>query len=148
MMTEMNRNVGILITLAKQYIGRALTRMLIEYGIDEFNGPQGRILHALWHHEKISIQELANHTGLANASLTSMLDRMEQKMLIRRVPSEDDRRKILISLTDKARELEDKYNIVSTKMNELTYRDFSAEEISQFESYLERIVDNVRRIKR
>ena len=141
----MNRKIGMLITLIKQHVSRLLEKMLVEYGIDEVNGPQGRILYVLWNRDSISIQALADGTGLANATLTSMLDRMERRQLVKRLPAPGDRRKTLIALTPKARALEQKYRAVSERMNELTYQGFSAEEAAQLETYLERVLDNVRR---
>ena len=141
----MNRKIGMLITLIKQHVSRLLEKMLVEYGIDEFNGPQGRILYVLWNRDSISIQALADGTGLANATLTSMLDRMDQRQLVKRLPAPGDRRKTLIALTPKARVLEQKYRAVSERMNELIYQGFSAEEAAQLEAYLERVLDNVRR---
>jgi len=140
----MERKIGIQITLIKQFQGRLLERMLLKYGIDAFNGAQGRILYVLWNHDAISIQELANRTGLANATLTSMLDRMEQKQLLERTPAPGDRRKCLIALTDKARALEVEYHAVCEQMTDLTYQGFSREEITQLEAYLERVLENVR----
>ena len=140
----MERKIGIQITLIKQYLGRILEKMLLEYGIDAFNGAQGRILYVLWNHDAISIQELADRTGLANATLTSMLDRMEQKQLLERTPAPGDRRKCLIALTGKARTLEKKYHAVSERMSDLTYQGFSQKEITQLEAYLERVLENVR----
>ena len=139
-----DRKIGIQITLIKQHLGRLLDKMLTEQGIHEFNGPQGRILYVLWNHDFISIQELAKGTGLANTTLTSMLDRMEQKQLIRRTPDSNDRRKYLIALTPKARSLEKKYRTVTDQMTELTYQGFTVNEITQLEEYLERVLDNVR----
>ncbi len=141
----MNRKIGMLVTLTKQHISRLLEKMLVEYGIDEFNGPQGRILYVLWTRDSISIQALADGTGLANATLTSMLDRMERKQLVRRLPATGDRRKTLIVLTPRARALEQEYLAVSERMNELTYQGFSDEEAAQLEAYLERVLDNVRK---
>ena len=139
-----DRKIGIQITLIKQHLGRLLDKMLTEQGIHEFNGPQGRILYVLWNHDFISIQELAKGTGLANTTLTSMLDRMEQKQLIRRTPDSNDRRKHLIALTPKARSLEKEYRAVTAQMTELTYQGFTIREITQLEEYLERVLDNVR----
>lgn len=139
-----DRKAGMQITLIKQYLGRLLDKMLTEQGIHEFNGPQGRILYVLWNQDFISIQELAAGTGLANATLTSMLDRMEQKQLIQRTTAHNDRRKYLIALTPKARSLEKKYRAVTDRMTELTYRNFTSEEIARLEEYLERVLDNVR----
>ncbi|WP_294433587.1 MarR family transcriptional regulator [uncultured Victivallis sp.] len=140
----MERKIGMLITLTRQHISRLLEKMLAEYGIDEFNGPQGRILYVLWGRDSISIQELANGTGLANATLTSMLDRMERKELVRRRPAPGDRRKTLIALTPKARALEHEYQAVSERMSELTCRGLSEEECRRLEAALERVLDNVR----
>ncbi len=140
----MNRRIGFLTSLIKQYSGRTFEKMLIEQGIEEFNGPQGRILYVLWDKDAIAIQELSYKTGLANATLTSMLDRMEQRELVKRLPAPGDRRKILIALTSKSRALEKEYLAVSDRMTELTYQGFSDQEIMQLEAYLERVLDNVR----
>lgn len=140
----MERKIGIQITLIKQYLDRILEKMLLEYGIDAFNGAQGRILYVLWNHDAISIQELADRTGLTNATLTSMLDRMEQKQLLERTPAPGDRRKYLIALTAKARALETEYHAVCGRMTDLTYQGFSQEETTLLEAYLDRVLGNVR----
>ena len=43
-------------------------------------------------------KDLARHSGLAPASVTAMIDRLEGKGIVNREPHPDDRRKILISL--------------------------------------------------
>ena len=140
----MERKIGILITQIKQHLDRILGKMLLEYGIDAFNGAQGRILYVLWNHDNIAIRELAERTGLANATLTAMLDRMEEKQLLERKPAPGDRRKHLIALTAKARLLEKEYRAVTDRMTALTYRGFTPEESTRIEACLERILRNVR----
>ena len=144
----MPRKIGLLVTLTKQYQERILTRLLVKYGIDEFNGPQGRILYVLWNSNSISIQELAQQTGLANATLTSMLDRMEQKNLLRRTADPGDRRKIRILLTEQAFGLREKYEAVTAAITGITYQGFSEEEIKQLESYMERVLRNVQNFEK
>lgn len=141
----MERQIGFLISLIKQYGGRIFERMLVEYGIEEFNGPQGRILYVLWNEENISIQELSQKTGLANATLTSMLDRMEAKELVNRKADKSDRRKHLIALTDKARALKDAYDGASRRMTEIYYQGFSEQEANRMESLLSRLLENLRK---
>lgn len=58
-------NGGFLITKIKQIQGRILERLLIQCGINQFNGAQGRILHVLWDNDNISISKLAKNTGFA-----------------------------------------------------------------------------------
>lgn len=68
---------GFLISRIKQTGTRIFDRMLVASGIDAFNGAQGRILYVLWQSDEISISSLSSQTSLANTTLTSMLDRME-----------------------------------------------------------------------
>ena len=124
--------------------GRIFEKILSEKGIDAFNGAQGRILYILWQNESIPITELSEKTGLAKTTLTSMLDRLEVLGLVQRVFDKTDRRRILITLSEKARELQNEYDEVSVKMNEIYYQGFSDEEILHFEGYLLRILKNLK----
>ena len=134
---------GFLISRIKQVGGRLFDRMLNEADIDAFNGAQGRILYVLWQGDGLTISQLSAQTSLANTTLTSMLDRMEQSGLIQREPSPSDRRALLIRLTDKARALREDYDRISQRMNEMYYLGFTEAEIRQFESYLQRVLDNL-----
>ncbi len=134
---------GYLISRIKQAGTRIFDRMLAASGIDEFNGAQGRILYVLWQNEDISISSLSAKTSLANTTLTSMLDRMENSGLIVRKPDPADRRSRLIALTDKAKALQHDYERVSQQMNERYYIGFTESEIHQFEAYLQRVLANL-----
>ena len=134
---------GFLISRIKQMGTRIFDHMLAASGIDSFNGAQGRILYVLWQNDAISISSLSAQTSLANTTLTAMLDRMESMGLIVRQPDPKDRRNRLIALTDKARSLQDDYTKISQKMNEIYYDGFTEAEIMQFESYLQRILNNL-----
>ncbi|MCR5347182.1 MAG: MarR family transcriptional regulator [Fretibacterium sp.] len=134
---------GFLITRIKQVGGRVFERILAEKKIDAFNGAQGRILYILWQKNGVPISELSKESGLAMTTLTSMLDRMEAADLVRRSREDKDRRKVIIFLTAKARELENDYNSVTEEISRIYYKDFSEEEIEQAEGYLLRILNNV-----
>lgn len=140
----MNTQAGFLISQIKSIGGRVFEKILANAQISEFNGAQGKILYALWQKDNISIIELSKHVGLANTTLTSMLDRMEEAGLIKRHPDPFDRRKNLIALTDKANSLHEKYEQVSQEMSEVYYKDFTEEEIADFERYLQRVLKNVK----
>lgn len=134
---------GFLISRIKQVGGRLFDRMLAEADVDAFNGAQGRILYVLWQGDGLTISQLSAQTSLANTTLTSMLDRMEQSGLIQREPSPTDRRALLIRLTDKASALREDYDRISQRMNEMYYLGFTEAEIRQFERYLQRVLDNL-----
>lgn len=139
----METRTGFLISQIKQVQGRVFGRLLQSCGVEEFNGPQGRILYVLWQSEGIPIVELSQKTGLAKNTLTAMLDRMEKGGLICRQTSASDKRRSLICLTPKARALEARYDQVSQQMNALFFQNFKEKEIGELERYLDRIVFNL-----
>ena len=139
----MNNNGGYLINQIQKISSRKFNELLKEKNIDEFNGSQGVILYSLWNNKELTIKGIGKITGLAKTSLTSMLDRMEEKGLIRRKDNSEDKRSIKIMLTDKAKELEKDYNDISNKMSNIFYKNFSDKEINEIENYLERIISNL-----
>ena len=140
----MNIQGGNIISQIKRLSDRIFDRILAMHNIDAFNGAQGRILYVLWQQEHISLRELADRTGLAATTLTSMVDRMETAGLLCRIPDKSDRRRTLLALTDAARELERDYMEVSGRMTEIFYAGFSEEEVIQCEKMLGRIHENLK----
>ncbi len=140
----MNIQGGNIISQIKRLSDRIFERILAMQNIDAFNGAQGRILYVLWQQEHISLRELADRTGLAATTLTSMVDRMEAAGLLCRIPDKSDRRRTLLALTDAARELERDYMEVSGRMTEIFYAGFSEEEVIQCEKMLGRIHENLK----
>lgn len=144
----MESRTGFLISQIKQVQARIFQRLLQDSGVEEFNGPQGRILYVLWQKDEVPIVELSQKTGLAKNTLTVMLGRMEEAGLIERKASDNDKRQSLIVLTKKARNLQDKYNEVSQKMNSVFYDGFTEKEILTMDGYLDRILENLEKTER
>lgn len=134
---------GFLISQIKQLQGRVFEKMLKESEVDAFNGAQGRILYVLWEHKRLTISEIGRLTSLAKTTLTSMLDRMEESGLVERIPDTQNRRQIIISITEKAKEYREAYDRVSEQMKALFYEGFSETEVLEFEDKLKRIIENL-----
>ncbi len=132
-----------MISKIKQIQGRVFEKQLAEYGVDEFNGAQGRILFVLWNDDNIPISELSEKTGLAKTTLTSMLDRLEASGHIKREFDSSDRRKVKIKLTEAADKMKSQYDEVSMRMSEIFYEGFNDDEIIAFEDCLTRILNNL-----
>ena len=139
----MKTNGGFLVTKIKQLGDRIFEKILAEKNIGAFNGAQGRILYVLWQEDGVPIRVLSERSGLAITSLTTMLERMEKGGLICRKQDESDKRKTLLTLTDKAKDLKADYDLVSREMGNIYYQGFTEEEILQFEGYLDRIRINL-----
>lgn len=141
----MNTHGGFLITKIKQLGDRTFEKVLSKRNINAFNGPQGRILYVLWQEDGIPIKTLSENCGLAITSLTTMLERMDKQGLITRIQDPKDKRKTLLFLTQEAKLLKQDYDGVSDEMEQIYYRDFSREEIMEFEKYLDRVLKNLER---
>ena len=141
----MKTSGGFLISQIHKLSGRAGEKILKEKGIEAFTGAQGRILYVLWEMGSLPISEIGNLTSLANTTLTSMLDYMENSGLVRRTPNPADRRQVIISLTPKAEGLKEDYDEVSEKCSQVFYAGFTEDEIVGFENTLRRILANLQK---
>lgn len=137
---------GFYITQIKQRQERIFERLLKENGI-EISGGQGRILFVLWKNNPMSISEISRETSLAKNTVSIIVDGMVQKGILERNINPHNRRQTIISLTEYARNLQERYEQVSQEMNHLFYQGFTEEEREMFEQYLERILDTLAKIE-
>lgn len=135
----MRINGGFQVSKIKQLGDRIFEKILAKRGIEAFNGAQGRILYVLFQEDGVPIKTVSEKCGLAITSLTTMLERMEKGGLILRRQDSADKRKTLLFLTDKARDLEQDYIAVSEEMGDIYYQGFTEEEVKAAEGYLDRI---------
>ena len=119
---------GFYITQIKQLQARIFERLLVENGISLSSG-QGSILFVLWKTDRLTISEISRQTSLAKNTVSLIIDGM---------------RETIISLTDYARSLQDKYEAVSQQMNTLFYQGFSPQERTDFEACLRRILNTLK----
>ena len=141
-MTALETKGGFYITQIKQLQDRIFERLLMENGI-EISGGQGRILFILWKNDHLTISEISRATSLAKNTVSIVVDGMVNKNILERHTNPENRRQTIVSLTDYARSLQEKYEAVSQKMNSLFYQGFSAKEQKEFEAYLARILDTL-----
>lgn len=133
---------GFYITQIKQLQDRIFERLLVQNGI-EVSGGQGRILFVLWKKDNLTISDISKETSLAKNTVSIVVDGMVRKGILERNINPKNRRQTIVSLTEYAKSIEEKYESVSQQMNTLFYRGFSQKEREEFEGYLERIVDTL-----
>lgn len=130
---------GFYITQIKQLQDRIFERLLLENGI-EISGGQGRILFVLWKTDNLTISEISEKTSLAKNTVSVVINGMVNKGIVERNINPENRRQTIVSLTEYAKSLQAKYEVVSQQMNTLFYQGFSEKEQNQFEQYLARIL--------
>lgn len=133
---------GFYITQIKQLQDRIFERLLLENDI-EISGGQGRILFILWKTDNLTISKISEKTSLAKNTVSVVINGMVNKGIVERNINPENRRQTIVSLTDYAKSLQEKYEAVSQQMNMLFYQGFSEEEQKQFEQYLARILETL-----
>ncbi len=133
---------GFYITQIKQLQDRIFDRLLFENGI-EISGGQGRILFILWKTDNLTISEISEKTSLAKNTVSVVINGMVNKGIVDRNINPENRRQTIVSLTEYAKSLQEKYEIVSQQMNILFYQGFSEDDQKQFEHYLARILETL-----
>ena len=142
----MREGRGILVSQIHQMTLRVIDKLIADNGTPEFSAAQGRILALLWEENGLIIQELADRTGLAQNSLTSMVDRLAKNDLCERRADPADRRKSRVFLTEKGKRLKDRYQRVTDSMYGIYYEGFSEDEIRQLDQYHLRIIQNLSKV--
>ena len=141
------REGGFLISKIQKLSSRIFAKLLRDYKAIEINPAQGRVMFPLWNStkDKISFHELLQMTSLSKATLSHLLDNLENAGYIKRIPpkEDEDKRTIYIKLTEKDKELHEKYIEVSTQMKDIFYKGFTEKHIDEFEEYLKRLLDNL-----
>lgn len=88
--------------------------------------------------------EIARYTGLTTGSTTAMLDRLEKAEYIKRRPNPDDRRGILIEVTDKYRQaawpLVSGMQLAHAKL----IGSYTPDQLATIADFLNRFTDNVK----
>ena len=136
------RESGFLIAKIHQITNRIFNKMLKDYGLDELNSGRGRILFTLWQRDNIPIRELSVKTQLTKSTLTTMLDRLENKGFLSRGKGKD-RRENIVKLSDKSKKFKEDYVKISEEMTEVFYGNLTEGDRDIFEDYLRKILDNL-----
>jgi DNA-binding MarR family transcriptional regulator len=91
---------------ASTAIARRLQKKLNANGLS-ITIEQWSVLYHLWKRDGLSQQELCNATFRDKPSITRLVDNLEKSGLVKRVPSDADRRINLIFLTKQAQKLQE-----------------------------------------
>ena len=93
--------------------------------------------------EPLSANTLAARLLITGASVTSLVDTLERKGLVRRIRSEDDRRVVLIELQPHAQHVVDEFLAEVTALHKAQFAVLSAAERETFISLLARLAEHI-----
>jgi DNA-binding MarR family transcriptional regulator len=105
---------------------------------------QWSVLYHLWKQEGISQQELCTATFRDKPSITRLVDNLEKLDLVKRVPSDNDRRINLIYLTKQAQKLQEQsMELAEETLNE-ALETVPVEKIEVCKEVLQIVYDNLK----
>ena len=102
---------------------------------------QAMLLNFLGEEDRILSRSLGQKLQLSSATMTGILDRLEKLALVERQPHPDDRRAILICLTDQGRKYAKEINSIMVKANEAYLGQFGSERSEAFRETLKTLAE-------
>jgi DNA-binding MarR family transcriptional regulator len=130
---------GALLHQVGRDLGTALERQLAP--LDVTAQQAALLLHAS--RGPSSPSQLMALLGTDTAGMTKLLDRLDGKGLLHRRRHPDDRRAVLIELTDRGKSLVPRLPPVFGRVTGQLLAGFTAEEISRLTAMLQRMLDNL-----
>jgi len=89
---------------------------------------------------RLSPTRLGQGLMLSSAGVTSRLDRLERRGFVRRLPDPDDRRGVIVELTDSGLEIVDAAVVANTASDRQLMERFDPQEIEMLEVLLRKLL--------
>lgn len=135
---DLDRQVGYRLRLAMQRHTEIFFAAM-DYGLTQ---PQFAALARLHMTGPCSQNELGRMVALDSATIVGVVSRLEARGLVSGERSQEDRRRVIISLTDEGRKLIKNALAAGMKANELTLAPLSPEEQEQLIGLLQKLVED------
>src|ERR1700681_2089375 len=131
---------GYLVRDAHRAFQRLLERRIAAYGVSR---GQWYFLRVLWNADGLSQRELSARVGMMEPTTVIALRSMDRSGLIRRVRDDDDRRKVRVFLTAKAKRLRNELLTVARSITEGAEQGVGLRELAAFRRVITRMTANL-----
>jgi len=132
-------SLGALISRVRITLYERLDRALAPF---DLSTPQYIVIVLLANDVASKSSDICKTVAHDPGAMTRVLDRLEEKKLVRRVPDPNDRRALKLELTPEGRALYPKVVAVAVGMINELLEGFSKTEVRQMENFLKRILEN------
>jgi MarR family transcriptional regulator, organic hydroperoxide resistance regulator len=133
-------SIGYRIKLLSQLLTRRFTELLEPFGLTPCHW---LVLCCLWEDDGLPISSVGEKVQQVGGTLTGVLDRMEERGLIRRERDSRDRRIWRIWLTDSGKQLESVLPPIAAGLRDQVMGGISPEEREQFSRILNQAIANL-----
>lgn len=112
---ELHQCINFLLSKAQQSVYQHFKTKLAEYDVTPV---QYGILACLWQQNGQAPSQIAANLNLDSSTITGILDRMENKGLLKRTPDPGDRRALKVVLTEAGSALQEPIDKIISEANE------------------------------
>ncbi|HSQ87626.1 MarR family winged helix-turn-helix transcriptional regulator [Romboutsia sp.] len=88
------------------------------------------------------MKEISKKIGKDKSTVTSLVNKLINLGYVEKEKCSNDKRVTYIGLTQKARDIEDSYNFISSQVKETAYSNFTEEEKKEFLRLLKKLSTN------
>jgi DNA-binding MarR family transcriptional regulator len=133
--TEADQEAYSAILATAKVIRRVGLRLFAEEGITD---PQFQALMLLVDKGPMLMRKVSDELLVTPANITGIVDRLEEKGLVRRTPGKGDRRATIIEITSKGKALYERVAIKKADMLQVALRMFTKDELMDLHGLLEK----------
>jgi DNA-binding MarR family transcriptional regulator len=137
-------SAGYLVRDAHRAFQSLLEKRIAPYGVTR---GQWYFLRVLWRQDGLSQRELSQRVGMMEPTTVIALQSMEKAGLVRRVRSEEDKRKAQVWLTPKAQRLRDRLLPVARHITMQSRKGVTPAEFEAFRDVISRMTANLDKLK-
>ncbi|HEY9666575.1 MAG TPA: MarR family transcriptional regulator [Coleofasciculaceae cyanobacterium] len=134
------QSLGYRIKLLSMVIGRTFQERLEPFGLTPFHWV---VLCCLWQEDGLATSSIGERLQQVGGTLTGVLDRMEERGLVRRERDSRDRRIWRIWLTEAGKELATVLPPIAAEIRDKALIGFSPVEQEQFSQLIDRAIANL-----
>lgn len=139
---DLEQSLFFIIKRTSKAFREKLNQNFIKAGYD-VTSEQWRILRCLWQKDGQRQQDLADVVNKDKTCITRIIDSMEKRDLVVRIPDRLDRRQNLIYLTNKGKKLQEELIKIFDNTSVDAQRDIDPEHLAVFRKILEKIYHNL-----
>lgn len=133
---ELDQCLNFVLTKAQQSVHQLFKAELIPHGVTP---GQYSVLKCLWKDNGQTVKQLAEHLYLDSSTVTGILDRMEQKGLIKKTADPKDRRALQVLLTEKGQALEEPLSQAILNANKKAVQQMNDKEYESLKELLHKL---------
>ena len=135
-----HNSIGYLTRIAFRSFTRQLERRTLPKGVSSGQWP---FLRVLWNEEGMTQRELSRRVGMQEPTTVTALNSLAKAGLVRREPSTEDRRKVHVFLTPKARKLRAELMVCVAEVNDIATRGIDEADMTVLRRVLVQLAENL-----